>query len=122
MVNPSVKVRSQGNSQRGFSFFSIVAALAIIGILYFGYSNEYFSSSETAVARGTTTKLVTEEMACKMNRQAIEQAMMRWSITHADEQPTLQRLEREGILIKPCPQGGQFRLEGDRVYCSLHPD
>lgn len=122
MANGLLKVQTRLGSQQGFSFFSILAALVIIGILYAGYSNEYFSSAETAVTRGTNTKLVTEAMACKMNRQAIEQAMMRWSITHPDEQATLERLEKDGIFIKPCPEGGQFRLEGNKVYCSLHPD
>ncbi len=118
VVNPFVKVKTRVESQRGFGFVSILVTLAIIGLLYFGYRDQ-FGVTQT-IRTGNVVKGAGQEMACQMNRQALERAIMTWSISHPGKQPTLKDLENDGITILPCPDGGRFRVEGEKVYCSLH--
>ncbi|MDA2937251.1 hypothetical protein MYX75_03180 [Acidobacteria bacterium AH-259-A15] len=115
---PLSEVRTGLNCQRGFSILSLVAALLIIGLLYVTYMN-LGSGTETA-KMAITAKTAGRGVACQMNRQAAERAIMTWSISHPGTQPTLEALKRERIPITPCPEGGQFRLEGREVRCSIH--
>ncbi len=118
VVNPLVKVKTKLESQRGFSFISILVSLAIVGLLYFGYRDQ-FGVAET-IKTGNVVKSAGQEMACQMNRRALERAIMTWTLSHPGKQPTLKDLEDDGIPILPCPDGGRFRVEGENVYCSLH--
>ncbi len=118
MVDPLVKVKTKVESQRGFSFISILVTLAIVGLLYFGYRDQ-FGVTQT-IRTGNEVKSAGQEMSCQMNRQALQRAIMTWTISHPGKQPTLKDLEDAGIPILPCPDGGRFRVEGEKVYCSLH--
>lgn len=118
MIDPLEKVKIKVESQRGFGFVSILVTLAIVGLLYFGYQDQ-FGVTQT-IRTGNVVKSAGQEMACQMNRQALERAIMTWSISHPGKQPTLKDLENDGITILPCPDGGRFRVEGEKVYCSLH--
>ncbi len=103
------------------SFFSIVAALLVIGVLYAGLFHN-LSDSGSTMSEGGVAKDTSQAMSCGMNRRSIEQAMTRWEITHPDQQPTIERLERDGILVKQCPEGGELSIEGKKVVCSVHSD
>ena len=120
MSNQLVRFRERLRSERGMSFFSIVAALLVIGVLYAGYFN--LSDGGSTMSKGGVVQDASQAMSCGMNRRSIEQAMTRWEITHPDQQPTIERLERDGILVKQCPEGGQLTIEGKKVLCSVHSD
>jgi hypothetical protein len=42
-----------------------------------------------------------------------------WTVDH-DEAPTLDGLERAGIGVPSCPEGGSYALAGKTVSCSKH--
>ena len=102
------------------SFITILAALAVMAAIYAGYFN--LSDSDSTMSRGVELEDASQAMSCGMNRRSIEQAMTRWEITHPDQQPTIERLERDGILVKQCSEGGELRIEGKKVLCSVHSD
>ena len=102
------------------SFISILAALLVMGALYAGYFN--LNDSGSTMSQGGAVKDASQAMSCSMNRRSIGQAMTRWSITHPDVQPTIERLERDGILVKHCPDGGRFTIEEKKILCSVHSD
>ncbi len=120
MPNQSVRFRERLRSERGMSLVSILAALLVMGVLYAGYFN--LSDGGSTISKGGDVKDASQAMSCGMNRRSTEQAMMRWSITHPDEQLTIERMEREGILVKQCPDGGRYSINGKKVLCSIHPD
>ena len=115
-----MRFRERLVSERGMSMISIVAALALMAVLYAGYFN--LSDSESTMSKGGDVKVASQAMSCSMNRRSVEQAMTRWSITHPDEELTIERMEREGILVKHCPEGGRYSVSGKRLLCSVHPD
>jgi len=115
-----MSLRERLGSQRGMSMISIVAALAVMAVLYAGYFNR--SDSDSTMSKGGDVKVASQAMSCSMNRRSVEQARTRWSITHPDEELTIERMEREGILVKHCPEGGRYSISGKRLLCSVHPD
>lgn len=112
-------IGTRRQTQRGFSILSVVAGLALIGFLYVAYTNLQLSDN-TEKATAAATKTAGQQVACATNRQAIERASITWSLSHPGTEPTLQRLEGDGVIILPCPEGGQFRLQGKSVLCSMH--
>ncbi len=118
MVNVSKETRARMNSERGFSFISVVVALAIIGAFYYGYLGQY--GMEEAITQGGVAKTAGQAIACQMNRQAIDRAILTWTMSHPGKEPTLKDLERDGISINRCPEGGRFKVEVRKVSCSLH--
>ncbi len=118
MVNVSEKFRARMDSERGLGFISVVVTLLIIGALYYGYLGQYGMSEE--LTRGGVAQTAGRGIACQMNRQAIERAILTWTMSHPGKQPTLKDLERDGISINRCPEGGRFKVEGKKVACSLH--
>ena len=118
MSNQSLKFRERLRSERGMSLITILATLAVMAVLYAGYFD--LSDSDSTMSRGAELTNASQGMSCGMNRRSIEQAMMRWSITHPDQQLTIERMEQEGILVKHCPEGGQFTIVGKKVLCSVH--
>jgi competence protein ComGC len=118
MVNAGGKARARVSSERGLTFISVVVALVIIGALYYGYLGQYGMKEE--ITRGGVAQTAGRGIACQMNRQAIERAILTWSMSHPGKQPTLKDLENDGIPINRCPEGGRFKVEGKKVSCSLH--
>ena len=106
------------DSERGFSFISVVVTLLIVGALYYGYLGQ--GGMNEQITRGGVAKTAAHGIACQMNRQAIERAIMTWTLSHSGKQPTLKDLENDGIPINRCPEGGRFKVEGKKVFCSLH--
>jgi hypothetical protein len=45
---------------------------------------------------------------------------MVWSVSHPDEAPTIAALQRDGLRIPTCPEGGQYSIDGGAVHCSVH--
>ena len=120
MVNASEKARARMGSERGLGFISVIVTLLIIGALYYGYLGQ--GGMNEQLTRGGVVKTAGQAIACQMNRQAIERAIMTWTMSHPGKQPTLKDLERDGIPINRCPEGGRFKVEGKKVSCSLHSD
>lgn len=118
MVNGGGKARARMDSERGLGFISVVVALLIIGALYYGYLGQYGMKEE--ITRGGVAQTAGRGIACQMNRQAIERAILTWTMSHPGKQPTLKDLERDGIPINRCPEGGSYKVEGKKVSCSLH--
>ena len=106
------------DSERGLGFISVVVTLLIIGALYYGYLGQYGMKEE--LTRGDVAKTAGQAIACQMNRQAIERAILTWTMSHPGKQPTLKELERDGISINRCPEGGRLKVEGRKVFCSRH--
>ncbi len=118
MVNVSEKSRARMDSERGLGFISVIVTLMIIGALYYGYLGQYGMKEE--ITRGGVVKTAGQGIACQMNRQAIERAILTWTMSHPGKQPTLRDLENDGISINRCPEGGRFKVEEKKVFCSLH--
>ncbi len=118
MVRPSERTRARFGSEQGLAFISVVVALVIIGALYYGYLGQYGMKEE--LTRGGVAQTAGRGIACQMNRQAIERAILTWTMSHPGKQPTLKDLENDGISINRCPEGGRFKVEGKKVSCSLH--
>ncbi len=118
MLNVSEKARAKMDSERGLGFISVIVTLMIIGALYYGYLGQYGMSEQ--ISRGGVAKTAGRGIACQMNRQTLERAIMTWTLSHPGKQPTLKDLENSGIVILPCPEGGRFKVEGKKVSCSLH--
>jgi hypothetical protein len=106
-----------GDSQ-GMGFMSVLVALLILAVLYFGYFKMQSVTSDQAV--GTTAIDASRAVACRTQRQAAERDIMMWSVDHPDETPTLASLERAGVHIPQCPEGGTYSIEGKHLRCSLH--
>jgi hypothetical protein len=99
-------------------FMSVLVALLILAMLYFGYFKMQSTTSERAV--GTTAIDASRAVACRTQRQAAERDIMMWSVDHPDENPTLASLERTGVNIPHCPEGGTYSIEGKHLRCSVH--
>jgi competence protein ComGC len=105
-------------NQRGFGFVSILLALLIVAALYFGY----FKMQNTMGGRsvGISAINASREIACRTQRQQVERDIMMWSVNHPDEPPTIAALERDGLRIPSCPEGGHYSIVGRDVQCSVH--
>jgi hypothetical protein len=106
------------SSEAGFGFVSVLLAMLIAAALYFGYFKLQDSGSGRA-ARITAID-ASRDVACRSNRQTIERALVMWSVNHADEAPSLDGLERDGIGVPSCPEGGAYNLSGNTVSCTKH--
>ncbi len=118
MANAGEKARGGVDSEQGLTFISVVVALVIIGAFYYGYLGQYGMKEE--LTRGGVAQTAGRGIACQMNRQAIERAILTWTMSHPGKEPSLKDLERDGIPINRCPEGGRFKVEGKKVSCSLH--
>jgi len=106
-------------NQRGFGFVSILLTLLILAVLYLGYfkmPNTMSGSRSAGIAAINTSR----DIACRTQRQQIERDVMMWSVNHPDEPPTLAALQRDGLHIPACPEGGQYSIDGREVHCSVH--
>lgn len=107
-------------SSSGFGFISILAALAIVGLLYLGFVG-LSSGGTTSTHRIELAKGASVSAACVNNQRAAEIAISTWSISHPNERPTLDKLKQSGIRISGCPEKGTITLKDGKIACSLHP-
>lgn len=105
-------------NRRGMSFVSVLFALVIIGVLYFGYFRMHATVSETRV--GLTAIDASRAVACRTQRQAVDREISMLRQANPDIPATREALERNGVRIPSCPEGGTYRLSGAHVECSLH--
>jgi len=105
--------------QRGFGFVSILLTLLILAALYLGYFKMQGAMSGSRAA-GISALDASREVACRTQRQQIERDVMMWSVNHPDEAPTIAGLQRDGLHIPACPEGGRYSIDGREVHCSLH--
>ena len=111
--------KGQGfRSQRGSAVTSVAALVGLVGLLYVVYINLQVTGEQAT--KGMETKAVSQGVACMSNRQAIRLSITTWSVTHPGVEPTLEDLQKDGIHITSCPDGGRFTLEGGKVSCSIH--
>jgi len=103
---------------RGMSFVSVLASMLILAVLYFGYFKFQSMTGEGSV--GETAIDAGRRVACRTQRQAVERDITAWTFTHSGETPTLSLLERGGVNIPDCPEGGTYSLDGKRLRCSMH--
>jgi hypothetical protein len=101
---------------RGFSFVSVLFALVIVGVLYFGYFRMSSITGEKAI--GIQGIQASKGVACRTQRQQIERDVQAYVMTHDAPPNSLGAL---GVLIPACPEGGRYALAGTHVTCSLHP-
>ena len=106
---------------RGFSFISLIAVLMFVGLLYLGYINLESTAESTQHNIEMATR-AGQDVSCRMNRQAIQQALLTWSVTHPGQKPTLQALRRSGAHVPDCPERGRIEIKGGKVVCSVHQD
>jgi hypothetical protein len=106
-------------NERGMSFIAVLLALAIVGLLYFGYMRMNTVRQEQSV--GITAIEASKGVACRVQRQQIERDIMMWSASHDGAMPgSLDDLEAGGVHVPSCPEGGDYSLDGRHVVCSLH--
>ena len=113
-------MRCMIGDSRGMSFVSVLAAMLILVVLYFGYFRMQSMTSERSV--GATAIDAGRLVACRTQRRAAESGIALWFADHPNETPDLARLERDGVEIPRCAEGGTYSLEGKHLRCSLHDD
>ncbi|MBI4515466.1 MAG: hypothetical protein HY699_06595 [Deltaproteobacteria bacterium] len=103
----------------GFSFVSILLAMLLLAVLYFGYFR--LSSSSGEKGAGIQSLQTSKGIACRTQRQQIERDVQAYSMSHDGPPHSLAELEREGIRVPSCPEGGRYALAGIQITCSTHP-
>lgn len=106
-------------SQKGFSLASILAVLVIGGLLYVGYSS-LVSVKEGVPGDPTSALSAPRNVACEMNRKALANALLNWTVRNPGREPSLKDLKASGVSVPDCPDGGRFQLTDDKITCSLH--
>lgn len=104
--------------ESGFGFVAILVALLIAAALYFGYFKMQSVTAEKTT--GIQAINVSRAMACRANRQNLEQAIALWAVNHPDDEPTIAALRADGVQIPTCPEGGRYDIAGRNVLCSVH--
>jgi competence protein ComGC len=103
---------------RGFSFVSVLLALLILAVLYFGYFHLQSATNER------TTKIqgleAAKAVACRTQREQLERDVQMYAADHDGPPHSLDDLARAGIPIPSCPEGGHYALVGTHVTCSVH--
>jgi hypothetical protein len=121
-IDRRTKMTRQGRSllhgERGAGFASVLLALLIVAVLYFGYFKLGDSSGTKSV--GIKSIDVSREVACRTQRQNIERDITMWKVNHPDDPPSLAALQRDGLRVPSCPEGGRYDLVGSSVVCSKH--
>ena len=103
---------------RGFGFVSVLLTLLIVAALYFGYFRMASTTGEKSV--GIQSLKASKGVACRTQRQQIERDVQMYTANHDGAPRSLDDLERDGIRIPSCPEGGRYALTGPRVTCSVH--
>jgi hypothetical protein len=106
-------------SQKGFSLASILAVLVIGGLLYVGYSS-LVAVKEGVPGDPTSALTASNDVACEMNRKALANALLNWTVRNPGREPSLKALKESGVTVPDCPGGGRFQLTDDKITCSLH--
>ncbi len=101
------------------SVVAVLLALLVVAALYFGYFQ--FQNTGAERAKGVNAITATRAVACRTQRQQIERDIVMWSVNHPDEPASIAALERDGIRVPACPEGGRYDVIGRRVQCSAHP-
>ncbi|HUI26094.1 MAG TPA: hypothetical protein VL403_08410 [Candidatus Kryptonia bacterium] len=112
---PTTRKRS---SEEGFTFVSILVAVLVLAALYFGYF--HFTSVSGERKKGIESIQAAKDVACRTQRQQIERDVQMYAADHDNPARSLDDLERAGIHVPPCPEGGTYSLRGTHVLCSKH--
>ncbi len=108
---------SRRAAKRGFLLIGMILALVIIFILVgyqLGPDKSGVSQAKRTLDRGKGT-------ACMMNRNTIRTNLASWRIMHANEKPTMAKLDKSGMSTR-CPEGGDYSFSPDlkNIFCSKH--
>lgn len=106
------------NRSRGFTFIGILLALVIMLIL----GGQYFKKDEeTEIMYAQTQIDKSKTAACSVNRQVLSAGVTSWTIMHAGEEVTLEKLRRDKVSVPRCPDGVDYIIGSDtEVYCPIH--
>ena len=105
-------------NQQGVDVVALLLALLIAAALYFGYFKSQNTRGERSL--GISAIDASKSVACRANRQNIERAIALWVVSHADEAPTLAALQKDGLRLPSCPEGGHYDIVQREVRCSVH--
>jgi type II secretory pathway component PulJ len=108
------RIRTEG----GFALVSVLLAMLIVAVLYFGYFSMQNSMSKKSV--GIAAIDASKSMACRTQRQQIERDITFWSASHSGEEPSLAALQKDGLHVPTCPEGGHYSITTGSVHCSVH--
>lgn len=112
MIRPRFR---QLQGQRGFYLIGLLMVLVIMLILAGNQVGKKAQNVKRPISKS-------KEAACSLNRSAFLTNVRMWSMSHMGEKPTRENLERDGVQIPGCPEGGNWTLsqDGQTVYCSIH--
>ncbi|MCX7015380.1 MAG: hypothetical protein NTW86_22980 [Candidatus Sumerlaeota bacterium] len=107
------------DSEKGYA--GLIGILIVLVIMMF-LTMQYFQPSPTggpSTYTGSINKA--HEAECRMNRATLRTNVAQWSIAHAGETPTVEKLQFNGITIPKCRDGGVYTFASDgTIYCSVH--
>jgi prepilin-type N-terminal cleavage/methylation domain-containing protein len=105
---------------KGFAFLEILLVLVVILIM----SGWYFSGKspeQQAAGQYQMSMNRANDAACKANRQTLETEIQMWQMQHQGEPITTEALQKGGINMKSCPDGGTYTIGADgHLTCSKH--
>lgn len=108
-------------TQHGLGALSLLLSVLILGLLLFAYARNQVGSGKDGAAAAPMTSLDKgRAVACLSQRRAIERDILAWSVEHDDERASIAALEAAGVRVPACPEGGQYSIRGEHVYCSVH--
>jgi len=102
-----------------FSFLSILLAVLVIGWLTV-HGLKSFTGGSADLKTGIAAKGKSERLACRTNIRQLNQFIRYYQSTHPGEPVTMENLEKAGMTLPECPAGGTYRVENNRIVCSIH--
>lgn len=107
---------------KGFSFLSLIVVCALIGLLYLGYLSLGGKAGAAPPVRPQVVSSAARGTTCRFSRKSAEKKVMTWSLSHPGQRADLARIQRDGVHIGDCPEGGRWKLNGATISCSRHSD
>ena len=106
-------------SEKGYA--GLIGILIVLVIMMF-LTLQYFEKGPggtPSVYTGSINK--SHEAECRMNRATLKTNVAAWSIAHAGEPITAEKLQFNGVVIPKCRDGGTYTFGPDgTIYCSVH--
>jgi len=93
-------------------------AVMIIGIL----SGMYMSPPGGTVNSGPLYYIdKTKRVACEANRQMAAVPALDFQLSHG-RFPTIDELQKAGVSVPRCPDGGKYYVLDGKIYCTKHTE
>jgi competence protein ComGC len=111
----------QKHAQSGLGAIGMLVSVLILGMLIYAYVKNQVGSGQGGSAGAPMTSIdKSRAAACLAQRRTIERDVVAWSVEHDHETASVAALEAAGFPVPPCPEGGEYSISGQHVYCSLH--